>query len=173
MNTAAELKAMRLQAEAARGASQKAGAALAVRARERQIADARNRRMGSVRLHAMEADMRRAAEAGKTALVVLSFPSDICKDGGRAINSASADWAATLQGEAADLYAYYDGEMRAQGYRLLAAVQDFPNGMPGDIGLTIAGAEGSGATLRQPGHPRSVSAQAARSPPAKPHTKFL
>jgi hypothetical protein len=45
---------------------------------------------------------------------------------------------ATRLGEAADLYAYSDRELRPFGDTMTAAVRDFPSGKPGDVGLTIS-----------------------------------
>jgi len=138
MHSANELKSTRLQALQAQGISERAAALQAVQVHNRQVMEARARRMDPARLSAMLANMQRAAEAGKKSLTVLTYPSDVCEDRGRAINSTGSDWAATLRGEAADLYTYYDREMRPQGYALTAAVQSFPNGIPGDIAMTIA-----------------------------------
>ena len=43
----------------------------------------------------------------------------------------------SLQGEAADLYRFWEAELRPTGFKLAAEVLNFPNGMPGDVGLTV------------------------------------
>ena len=44
---------------------------------------------------------------------------------------------ATLQGEGADLFRLWQTVLRPQGFSLTAEVLNFPNGMPGDVGLTV------------------------------------
>src|SRR4051794_10088347 len=51
--------------------------------------------------------VRAAVEQGKTEALVYSFSSDLCSDGGRAINNAVPDWPDTLQGKARQLYDRY------------------------------------------------------------------
>jgi hypothetical protein len=80
---------------------------------------------------------RQAAESGFKELILLRFPSQLCSDGGRAINAAEHDWPATLRGEAAELYLRWERELKPNGFRLAARVLDFPGGMPGDIGLFL------------------------------------
>lgn len=78
-----------------------------------------------------------AAANGKFEAMVYSFPSDLCTDRGRAINSRLADWPDTLQGKAKELYDRYLTLAKPQGYRLKASIINFPNGMPGDVGLFL------------------------------------
>ena len=78
-----------------------------------------------------------AAANGKFEAMVYSFPSDLCTDSGRAINSRLADWPDTLQGKAKELYDRYLALAKPQGYRLKATIINFPNGMPGDVGLFL------------------------------------
>ena len=46
----------------------------------------------------------RLAEQGQTEICVVTFPSDFCSDGGRAINNFEPDWHKTLTGRAAKAY---------------------------------------------------------------------
>lgn len=78
-----------------------------------------------------------AAEAGKKELLLLRFPSELCSDGGRAINAPQENWPETLQGEAAEIYHLWERDLKPTGFRLSAQVLDFPGGMPGDIGLNL------------------------------------
>ena len=80
---------------------------------------------------------REAAAHGEKRILLLRFPSQLCSDGGRAINAAEADWPETLRGEAAELYLRWERELKPQGFHLTAQVLDFPGGMPGDIGLSL------------------------------------
>jgi CBS domain-containing protein len=45
---------------------------------------------------------RTAAEQGLKEFMLLRFPSQLCSDGGRAVNAPDPDWPATLRGEAAE-----------------------------------------------------------------------
>jgi CBS domain len=80
---------------------------------------------------------REAAERGEGEFQLLRFPSDLCTDGGRAINAALADWPQTLRGEAAEVYLRWEKELKPRDFHLSARVLDFPHGMPGDIGLFL------------------------------------
>ena len=80
---------------------------------------------------------RIAAEHGAHEFMLLRFPSQLCSDGGRAINVSEPDWSATLRGEAAELYLRWERDLKPQRFHLAARVLDFPGGMPGDIGLFL------------------------------------
>ena len=84
---------------------------------------------------------REAAEAGQKEAQLLQFPSQLCIDGGRAINVAEADWPGSLRGEAAEMYLRWERELRPRGFHLAARVVDFPDGVPGDIGLFLVWGE--------------------------------
>lgn len=79
-----------------------------------------------------------AAERGETHLQVFTFPSELCTDGGRAINNGDPNWPETLVGYAKRAYDFYKAELQPQGYRLRAEILNFPGGMPGDVGVTLA-----------------------------------
>ena len=88
--------------------------------------------------------LERAAEAarrGETEFLMLRFPSQLCSDGGRAVNVPEPTWPATLRGEPAELYLRWEREMKPHGFALTARVLDYPGGMPGDIGLFLTWAE--------------------------------
>lgn len=81
--------------------------------------------------------VRLAAERGVTELQITRFPSTYCSDRGRAINNFEPDWPSTLTGfarEAFDIYAKY---LKDKGYRLEARILNYPDGMPGDVGLFL------------------------------------
>ncbi|HLI14335.1 MAG TPA: CBS domain-containing protein [Alphaproteobacteria bacterium] len=82
-------------------------------------------------------EARQAAENGQKEFMILRFPSQLCSDGGRAINVAEPAWPATLRGEAAEIYLRWERDLKPSGFRLAARVLDFPGGMPGDIGLFL------------------------------------
>jgi hypothetical protein len=82
--------------------------------------------------------VRQAAERGEKEYLLLRFPSALCTDRARAINNPpNPDWPKTLQGEALELYARWDDQLRPRGFHLAARVLDFPDGKPGDVGLFL------------------------------------
>jgi uncharacterized protein (DUF1778 family) len=81
--------------------------------------------------------IERAVSNGKTELLVYRFPNKLCTDHGRAINQQEAGWPDTLTGVPKEIYGLWDRHFRARGYRLKAEIIDFPNGMPGDVGITL------------------------------------
>ncbi|MGE5538883.1 MAG: CBS domain-containing protein [Gemmatimonas sp.] len=81
---------------------------------------------------------KQAAERGETEFLLLRFPSELCSDAGRAINVGEPEWPATLRGEAAEMYLRWEHQLKPHGFHLSAQVLDFPNGVPGDIGLTLS-----------------------------------
>jgi hypothetical protein len=82
--------------------------------------------------------VRRAAEQGKTEVLLFQFPSEYCSDRGRAINNAEPDWPKSLDGFAKRAYEAYEEKLRPHGYRLQARILDYPKGMPGDVGFFLA-----------------------------------
>jgi len=79
-----------------------------------------------------------AAERGVNHLQIITFPSELCSDGGRAINNGDPDWPQTLVGYAQRAYEFYRTELQPHGYRLRAEILDFPGGKPGDVGITLS-----------------------------------
>src|SRR5271154_6595547 len=81
---------------------------------------------------------RQGAERGEKEYLLLRFPSELCKDGARAINNPpNPDWPKTLQGEAMELYARWRDQLSPRGFHLAARVLDSPGGNPGDVGLFL------------------------------------
>jgi CBS domain-containing protein len=80
---------------------------------------------------------REAAESGQKEDMLLSFPSQLCIDSGRAINVTDSAWPATLRGEPAEIYLRWERELKHSGLSLSSHVLDFPGGKPGDIGLFL------------------------------------
>ena len=79
----------------------------------------------------------RAASNGQTEVQVARFPNSLCTDGGRAINQQEPGWEQTLTGVPREIYVLWSKYFRERGYKLRAQIVDFPNGMPGDVGLTL------------------------------------
>jgi hypothetical protein len=78
-----------------------------------------------------------AVKDGKMEAMVYSFPSRLCSDRGRAINNNDPKWPETLQGKAKELFDRYNEVARPQGYALKAMIINFPDGVPGDVGLFL------------------------------------
>lgn len=81
--------------------------------------------------------IERAASKGMTMVQVHRFPNVLCTDRGRAINQGENGWEQTLTGVPREIYQLWDKYYRAKGYKLRAEIVDFPNGVPGDIALTL------------------------------------
>jgi CBS domain-containing protein len=80
---------------------------------------------------------RQSAAHGEKEFMLLRFPSQLCSDGGRAINASETGWPETLRGEAGELYLRWERDLKPHGFPLGARVLDFPGGMPGDVGLFL------------------------------------
>lgn len=79
--------------------------------------------------------VREAAREGEHEVLILRFPSSLCRDSGRAINNALPQWEETLVGVPAQIVKVWREHLKPLGYRLSAHVIDYPKGIPGDIGL--------------------------------------
>jgi CBS domain-containing protein len=86
----------------------------------------------------MLGDARAAALRGEEEHLLIRFPCELCTDHGRAINAPDPTWPATLRGLAAHVFVRWKSELRGQGFGLNARVLEFPDGLPGDIGLFLA-----------------------------------
>jgi len=90
----------------------------------------------------IRARVRTAVKDGEKEVMVMQFPSDWCEDGGRAINNGLDNWPDTLTGFARRAYEFWEKEMKDRGFTTHAAILNFPDGMPGDVGLFLGwGAE--------------------------------
>jgi hypothetical protein len=78
-----------------------------------------------------------AAKDGKFEAMVYSFPSDLCTDGGRAINSGNPGWPDTLRGKARQFFERYETIGKPAGYKMKAMIINFPGGIPGDVGFFL------------------------------------
>lgn len=98
--------------------------------------------------------LKGAFERGETELMLVSFPSSLCTDGGRAVNNADAPpivkpdpaakatsgdaepaWLATLPRGARPIYEFWKQELQPGGFKMTARILNYPGGIPGDIGL--------------------------------------
>jgi hypothetical protein len=74
---------------------------------------------------------------GEDEIMVARFPNELCTDHGRAINQAEPEWPDTLTGRPRLVYEFWKEHLQPLGYHLKAQIVDWPNGMPGDIGIYI------------------------------------
>lgn len=81
--------------------------------------------------------VRRAAEQGDREVMVFTFPSDFCTDGGRALNNFDPNWPDTLTGFAKKAFEYYEARLKPNGYKLRMQIINYPGGMPGDVGVFL------------------------------------
>ena len=61
-------------------------------------------------------EARTAAGQGLKEFLLLRFPSQVCSDGGRAVNVPDPGWPATLRGEAAEIYSRWSHDLQAAGF---------------------------------------------------------
>ena len=81
--------------------------------------------------------IQRAASNGLTEIQVYRFPNALCTDRGRAINQQEAGWETTLTGLPKEMYQFWERQLRPRGYKIRFQIVDFPDGMPGDVGITL------------------------------------
>ena len=109
--------------------------------RQRRVAEMIDDHISDETWRSLLHEARQAAEQGQEEFLVLRFPSQLCRDGGRAINVEERGWQGTLRGDAAEIYLRWERDLKPHGFRLAARVLEFPGGMPGDIGLFLAWGE--------------------------------
>lgn len=90
------------------------------------------------RLERAFAIIKRAADNNRTEVEVGRFPNQLCTDRGRAINQQERGWETTLTGVPKELFDFWSRHLKSRGYKLRMQVVDFPNGMPGDIGISLS-----------------------------------
>jgi hypothetical protein len=88
-------------------------------------------------LQPLKSKLRVAAADGKTELMVMRFPNELCTDKGRAINNADPTWPETLTGRPRQAYELWQNQLRAAGFRLSAMIIEWPGGLPGDVGFFL------------------------------------
>ena len=89
------------------------------------------------RLQRAAAIINRAVSNGLTEVEVVRFPNSMCTDKGRAINQQEAGWDETLTGLPKELHQFWKKHLEPRGYRIKFQIADWPNGMPGDISITL------------------------------------
>ena len=88
-------------------------------------------------LRRVAAIIERAVSNGLTEVQVYRFPNALCTDRGRAINQQEPGWETTLTGLPKEMYQFWERQLRSRGYKLRVQIVDFPDGMPGDVGITL------------------------------------
>ena len=81
--------------------------------------------------------VERAVKNGLTEVQVYRFPNSMCTDRGRAINQQETGWEKTLTGIPKEIYDFWHRHLRDRGYKLKSQIVEFPNGVPGDVGLIL------------------------------------
>ena len=81
--------------------------------------------------------IKRAVSNGLTEVEVGRFSNKLTTDGGRAINQQEPGWEETLTGLPKELYHFWKKHLEPRGYRVKYQIADWPDGMPGDISITL------------------------------------
>jgi hypothetical protein len=81
--------------------------------------------------------VQRAVSNGLTEVLVYRFTNTLCTDHGRAINQQEAGWEKTLTGLPKEMYEFWERRLRPLGYKIRFQIVDWPDGMPGDVGITL------------------------------------
>ena len=89
------------------------------------------------RIKRAAAIIERAVANGMTEVQVMRFPNSLCTDHGRAINQGEPGWERTLTGLPKEMYEFWYRQLRPLGYKVRFQIVEFPDGLPGDIGITL------------------------------------
>jgi len=81
--------------------------------------------------------IKRAVDNGLSEVQVGRFPNLMFTDKGRAINQQETGWEQTLTGLPKELFLFWEKYLKPRGYKIKFEIVDFPNGMPGDVGITL------------------------------------
>lgn len=82
--------------------------------------------------------IQRAVRNGMTEVQVYRFPNSLCTDKGRAINQQEKGWENTLTGIPKEIFQLWSDYLKPRGYRISYQIIEYPEGLPGDIAVTIA-----------------------------------
>lgn len=134
-----------LQAKIAAAEAAKASAALKTQAAEeaekRALLDRLSKPSGLSDDEVMQKAsiiINRAVENGQMSVQVFRFPNHLCTDNGRAINQAEPGWEKTLTGIPREILEFWRRQLKPRGYHIQYQILDFPNGMPGDVVVTLS-----------------------------------
>jgi hypothetical protein len=88
-------------------------------------------------LRSVKVIIERAVNNGLTQVQVYRFSNSLFTDRAPAINQQEADFASTLKGLPRKIYDFWARQLKPLGYKLQFQIVDFPNGVPGDVGITL------------------------------------
>jgi hypothetical protein len=88
-------------------------------------------------VHSFLTRLKSVASTGANEIMIGRFPSELCTDHGRAINQAEDGWPDTLQGRPRKAYEFWKEKLSPLGYKLKVLIIEWPNGLPGDIGMYL------------------------------------
>ena len=147
MSGAAHESRNRISADAFRSESRAFEQEAIGRAATEEAAELEGRRREAreiLRRHLSESSWRRlldraeaAARRGDREFLLQRFPSDLCSDGGRMIDVAESGWERTLPGEPAEVVERWRYELKPKGFRLVARIVSYVDGVLGDVGLFL------------------------------------
>jgi multidrug efflux pump subunit AcrA (membrane-fusion protein) len=136
--TAADLRARIAERQGDKAAEKMRLNAAAAQAQKELVDHFMNAVLTEKEIEALRNRVRAAVERGELEVQLGEFPAALCSDGGRAINNLEKDWPETLQGKARQVYELWRERLREKGYRLHARVENFPGGMPGNVGVYLS-----------------------------------
>lgn len=87
------------------------------------------------KLETFKSRLRDAAMRGEHELIIIRFLSQMCPDHGRAVNVTETDWPGALVGQPRQLYECRKEHLQPLGYGLEAMIVEWPNGVPGGVGM--------------------------------------
>ena len=136
--------AKELMAKAAEKAAQKAAEAMRLQAKvdaeKKALIEGLQRPSGlsdEEALRSVKAIIERAVNNGLTQVQVYRFSNSLFTVRAPAINQQEADFASTLIGLPREMYDFWARQLKPLGYKLQFQIVDFPNGVPGDVGITL------------------------------------
>jgi hypothetical protein len=95
------------------------------------------RRLTAIDRQNMLSKVKAAFENGQREVMLVSFPSDFCTDGGRRINNRLAGWQDTLPAGAQVFLEFWRDALQPGGFGLGARILTFPGGVLGEVGLFV------------------------------------
>jgi hypothetical protein len=90
------------------------------------------------RMKRAAAIIKRAVDSGLLEVEIARFPKELASDRGRAINQQEPGWEDTLTGLPRELLEFWRKYLKPRGYRLKCQIVEFPDGVPGDFGITLS-----------------------------------
>ncbi len=89
------------------------------------------------RLKRAAAIIKRAVNNGRLEVEIGRFPNQLFTDRGRAINQQEPGWETTLTGLPKEIYEFWKKFLQPKGFRLKYQIADWPDGLPGDVSITL------------------------------------